>query len=565
MLHGFSLVDNTLVFWRNCEEAYLNGTGTPSPDKHGDLVAAVTMLYSLMIEYQARTICHLSKAQLSRAWEKVAGWNDWAGWTHKIQAADKRCRELIGPVQEQQLQQKMDDQLRAMQESRAILGEIRQVLDETRAQNNFHHQDNLERRLLHDLASDYEGYKNENPQRVGGTCEWFFDDPRFRVWRDGSSGYDSRYSTNVLWVSASPDCGKSVLCRALIDENRLSTRISTSTVCHFFFESNDRRRSSAAAALSAILHQLLTRRDFDPTLLNEALCRHRSYGPKLAQSTSQLWQILSHYALSPSAGEIICVLDALDECDATSRDALLGHLRDWCSPLPDNTKHEKNKNKLKFLITTRSQPCFEPHLRRLASCAHPSINDKLQHIDMDATPENLEHDFSLYIDSRVPEVTSGLTQEEVNEISSDLKSRKHRSYCWLRRTFEMMEKRPGGVTRGVLFPDAGRRGGKEKNRNERVGLEGVPYPERFQVPWGHGDRDEEEEERWPNSAGAGMPMPKPWMDDEEEGEVEFSMRRPNTWVVAPREGKTFEVERVCLDGDEEVKKGRVGACFGLRI
>ena len=86
-----------------------------------------------------------------------------------------------------------------------------------------------ERALLQDLTSDYEGYKNFNPRKVDGTCEWFLDDDRFRTWRDSNT-------SSLLWVSAGPGCGKSVLSRALIDEHRLSTNVTTSTVCHFFFK-----------------------------------------------------------------------------------------------------------------------------------------------------------------------------------------------------------------------------------------------------------------------------------------------------------------------------------------
>jgi len=132
-------------------------------------------------------------------------------------------------------------------------------------QQNF--EDQKERDLLHNLASDYEGYKNFNPQKVFGTCEWFFSDDRFRKWRDGNT-------SSLLWVSAGPGCGKSVLSRALVDEHRLSTSVTTSTVCHFFFKDGDERRMYSTNALCAILHQLFTH---DPTssLIGHALSSHK--------------------------------------------------------------------------------------------------------------------------------------------------------------------------------------------------------------------------------------------------------------------------------------------------
>lgn len=69
---------------------------------------------------------------------------------------------------------------------------------------------------------------------------------RFHEWRDG--GF------SLLWVSAGPGCGKSVLSRALIDEQHLSANIEASTVCHtpfffFFFKDGDENRMYAANAL----------------------------------------------------------------------------------------------------------------------------------------------------------------------------------------------------------------------------------------------------------------------------------------------------------------------------
>jgi hypothetical protein len=91
-----------------------------------------------------------------------------------------------------------------MHESRTILDEIRHIVKEDGKQTQRNYEDQKERDLLQDLTSDYEGYKDFNPLRVQGTCEWFFMDDRFRKWRDSNT-------SSLLWVSAGPGCGKSVL------------------------------------------------------------------------------------------------------------------------------------------------------------------------------------------------------------------------------------------------------------------------------------------------------------------------------------------------------------------
>lgn len=200
-----------------------------------------------------------------------------------------------------------------------------------------------EKDLLQNLASDYEKWKDHNPRRVEGTCEWFFGDDRFRKWKESNFC--------LLWVTVGPGCGKSVLARALIDEQHLSTNIAASTVCYFFFKDGDENRMYAPNAIRAIFHQRFTH-DSAGGLIRHALTSHKNYGKKLAQNFSELWRILLNCVESPDAGEIICVLDALDECHRESREDLIGKLKElYC----ESVRPPDSRPRLKFLITSRSR------------------------------------------------------------------------------------------------------------------------------------------------------------------------------------------------------------------
>lgn len=226
MLKGFNSICDVQVYWNICEKTYFQ----PScQEKYKDLMEPLAKLYSHIIEYQARVICHLSREQLSRAWQNVANWNDWNGKKAEIDGLSEHCHRYIDHFDAEQFQKDRDSQLQEMQESRSILDGIQMILDADSKETKRIYEDQKERDLLRDLASDYEDYKDFNPPRVRGTCEWFFMDDRFRKWRDSNT-------SNLLWVSAGPGCGKSVLSRALIDERRLSTNITISTVCYFFFQ-----------------------------------------------------------------------------------------------------------------------------------------------------------------------------------------------------------------------------------------------------------------------------------------------------------------------------------------
>lgn len=164
------------------------------------LVEPLAKLYSYIVEYQARTICHLSSSQCSRAWKSITDSNSWSGTFEQINKQDKVCRDIIGPIEEKRTREITEKQLQQMQESQAILDDIREILKEGGNQARKFYEDEAERALLRDLASAFtdssgnaelswnqesglESYKNINPERVPGTCEWFYGDERFRKWR----------------------------------------------------------------------------------------------------------------------------------------------------------------------------------------------------------------------------------------------------------------------------------------------------------------------------------------------------------------------------------------------
>ncbi|THY83110.1 hypothetical protein D6C93_08986 [Aureobasidium pullulans] len=92
---------------------------------------------------------------------------------------------------------------------------------------------------------------------------------------------------DLLWISADPGCGKSVLSKSLVDEE-LPSDENNSTVCYFFFKDND-EQNGLATALCALLHQLFQQQ---PHLLQHAVPAWNKDGSKLQQETDELWRIL---------------------------------------------------------------------------------------------------------------------------------------------------------------------------------------------------------------------------------------------------------------------------------
>lgn len=438
MLKGFNSIGDLQMYWQICEQTYLQ---SEHRQHYQDLVEPLAKLYSYIIEYQARAICHLSKAQLSRAWDNVTNSNPWAGKMDEIDAQDKACRGCIDPLRAKEIRKYRDDQLQVMQGSQIILDEIRRILAESGVQIQKNYEDQIERDLLRDLVSAFadpprdkspsesvelsvEAYKDFNQPRVPDMCEWFFKDDTFGKWRDSNT-------TSLLWVSAGPGCGKSVLSRALIDEGRLSTRVTTSTICYFFFKNGYERRMHSTSALCAILHQLFIR-DLSGSLIKNALTSHKNFQKSLTGNFAELWKILESCVDSPDAGEIVCLVDALDECDETSSEKLVSKLRNYyCQAQPPS----KPSSKLKFLITSRPYNYLEAYFDKFPATSYLRFEG-------DEKSEDIGREIDLVIESKVNDLPKGFDSVR-SEISEGLKSMKNRTYLWLVLTFDIIRKKRG--------------------------------------------------------------------------------------------------------------------------
>lgn len=420
MLKGFNLIGEIQIYWDICEKRNLE---SKHQEEYKALREPLAKLYSQIIEYQARAICHLSKAQLSRAWENVAGAHDWEEMTTKIGDASNACTTYLTPLEAEEIRKNRDSTLQEIRGSREILGEIREILEKGQNMTSKLQADQQQNALLQDLASQYEDDKEVIPLRVQDTCEWFFEDQSFRNWRDSDTSC-------LLRITAGPGCGKSVLSRTLIDENRLSITPATSTVCYFFFNDGDESRTLATNALSAILHQLLIQ-DSTGALIGAAVDSHKKFGVALRKNFSELWRLLNRCASLPEAGEVVCVLDALDECNENSARQLIDALRDYYSQSKSHLT-----SKLKFLITSR------PYAHLEASFKKSPESVAYLRFDGDEKSVEIAKDIDRVIDYKLKGITGAFNAQDRERISERLKAMENRTYLWLHLTFHIIEENP---------------------------------------------------------------------------------------------------------------------------
>jgi hypothetical protein len=90
----------------------------------------------------------------------------------------------------------------------------------------------------------------------------------------------------MLWISADPGCGKSVLTSFLVDAQ--PTHNSRATICYFFFKDDNDQQRKSNFAIAAILHQIYTSQ---PSLIKHALKWHQAKGTDVSTSFPALWKV----------------------------------------------------------------------------------------------------------------------------------------------------------------------------------------------------------------------------------------------------------------------------------
>ncbi|KAL0938104.1 nacht and ankyrin domain protein [Colletotrichum truncatum] len=293
-------------------------------------------------------------------------------------------------------------------------------------------QDENERKLLQLLAANHDAYKNFNPRRVTGTCEWFFKDHRFHRWLDSTA-------SSIIWVSAGPGCGKSVLSRALVDKIQESSDPATTTVCYFFFKDGEERRTNSHDALSALLHQLFAH-SRTCSLISHAVKSYTDYGESLRNNFYQLWTIFTACVERPNAGEVICVLDALDECSQNDRKEILKALETFYF---SHQLHQSTA-RLKFLITSRPYDDLDSSFMKFRKSL--SAETYIQ-FDGDEQSEEIHHEIDLVIDHKVNELSEDFDVAECQQISARLKAMENRTYLWLSLTFDIITQHRSAYSR----------------------------------------------------------------------------------------------------------------------
>lgn len=187
--------------------------------------------------------------------------------------------------------------------------------------------------FLTDPKNDRLRIGREKGSRVDGTCEWIKSHHLYKSWFNSTS--------QLLWLSGGPGKGKTMLSVFIAEDfERIAKRSDNKiTFLQYFCDDKDEKRRTATCIVRGLLLQLL---QIVPHSINLLLPSFKIQKQNLFQPSSfeTLWNIFAEILRDPLLGTTYCVLDGLDECEASSIEILLYSIaslfdrKDEASPAP---------------------------------------------------------------------------------------------------------------------------------------------------------------------------------------------------------------------------------------
>lgn len=263
----------------------------------------------------------------------------------------------------------------------------------------------------------YGDRKDRNPERDEGTCVWFKNHSKFQEWQESKGA-------SLLWVSADPGCGKSVLAKYLVDDVLLTT--DEQMTCYFFFKDDFADQRTLESALRCLLHQFF---QHNLSLLDKDLLTRLESNSQLLHSRTDLWKILTDCFQKQPVGRFVLILDGFDECSAEDRLFFMKKLQklfmDAAAP------------PIRLLLTSRPYEDIARGLRKLQN------KELIIHLKAESEQEmnNISKEIDLVIAKNVNDLGEELDLEsDVTElIKYELTKVGNRTYLWVALMMEFLK------------------------------------------------------------------------------------------------------------------------------
>lgn len=263
-------------------------------------------------------------------------------------------------------------------------------------------------------------YRSSLPERTEGTCEWILKNPEYKSWIDGSQA-------SFLWVTGHPGSGKTTLSSYIAThlESEEESIGASPMVCSFFCNEGIENQRDAQAILRSIIFQILSERRGFVRHVKAAfdLEKDRTW---LVKSFDRLWSMFTNIVCDEELGTVIIVIDAMDECEKSSRSRLLNSIVKYL-----DRRRSTSSPGVKFLVTSR------PYV----SIAEFFVDYHPQRISLEETQDEIDGDLRLVIAQHVRRIARGLDSkgDEIALLESHLNEKAGRTFLWAKFALDILD------------------------------------------------------------------------------------------------------------------------------
>ncbi|KAK9415939.1 putative NACHT domain-containing protein [Seiridium unicorne] len=240
--------------------------------------------------------------------------------------------------------------------------------------------------------------------------------------------WQHREDAALLWVFGEPGCGKSVLARYLVDD---ILPAPGSTVCYFFFfKDGSPDQSTPVNAIRCLLQQIFV---LNPASLSVAMISKFEKSESIYNSREELWDIFKEVTRSTSKKPIICVLDALDECEEDGRS--------WLVKKVEAIFNDKStSSSFRLLLTSRPAVDLDRFVRDWQSRSFITHLNGFGYGEAAKISTEVQHVIAKGVEILCRKLQ--LRQHDEKDLLEILTKFENRTYLWVTLVFQVLNKGP---------------------------------------------------------------------------------------------------------------------------
>jgi ankyrin repeat protein len=211
---------------------------------------------------------------------------------------------------------------------------------------------------------------------------------------------------NFLWLIGAPGIGKTVISCFIVEKlQHLLLESQSMILAHYFCDNKDKDRNTAVPILRSIVAQLLKQK---PELFAFIKDDYELKKSAITGSLESLWAPLVRMLKNCQDEEVYVLIDAIDECEETSRKKIMGLFKELDA-----------SSKARILITGRPETDIEEKAKFLG-----------QILRLDSGKINT--DLTKFIDIKVSEVQAEKSYPEtlIQDITAMLKDKHGGTFLW---------------------------------------------------------------------------------------------------------------------------------------